>query len=161
MVDIVEPVVRSRMMSTIRGKHTQPELAIRRYLHSCGYRFRLHRADLPGRPDLVLTKYRLVIFVHGCFWHRHSGCFYATSPATRKEFWQAKLNGNAERDQRHISELAELGWRTLVIWECGLKHSLSEIHELPPLIDSEIERLEWPVAPPRIRGEHGRELSGG
>ncbi|PSJ22143.1 very short patch repair endonuclease [Halomonas sp. ND22Bw] len=156
MTDVVDSETRSRMMSAIRGKNTSPELAVRRYLHARGFRFRLHRRDLPGNPDLVLPKYRLVIFVHGCFWHRHEGCFYATSPATRKDFWRRKLDGNVERDRRQQAELIETGWRVLVIWECGLKHQLHEIGAVEILIKSTNAIEEWPARPPRVRSTTGR-----
>ena len=151
MADVVEAAVRSRMMSAIRGKNTRPEWMVRRYLHARGYRFRLHRKDLPGSPDLVLPRFRLAILVHGCFWHRHLGCFYATSPASREDFWKRKLDGNVERDQRQLWELAELGWRTLVVWECGLRGSPDDLRELPALIESDQVRMEWPAVPPRQR----------
>ncbi|PMR78515.1 very short patch repair endonuclease [Halomonas urumqiensis] len=143
-------------MSRIRGQDTNPEMAVRRYLHACGFRFRLHRKDLPGKPDLVLTKHRLVIFVHGCFWHRHEGCFYATSPATRKDFWRRKLIGNVERDRRQQAELIEAGWRVLVIWECGLKHQLSEIDAIGTLTKNTDTFGEWPATPPRVRSTKGK-----
>lgn len=151
MTDIVDTATRSRMMSGIRGKDTAPELAVRRFLHARGYRFRLHRKDLPGSPDLILTKHRLVIFVHGCFWHRHPGCFYATSPATRRDFWQNKLNRNVQRDEEQHRLLAELGWRALVVWECGLKHAPQKMEEIPDFILSDQIRGQWPEHPPRIR----------
>ena len=138
-------------MSGIQGKHTKPEIAIRRYLHANGFRFRLHRKDLPGQPDLVLSKYRVVIFVHGCFWHRHKNCFYATSPATRKDFWQLKLDKNVERDESQIAKLLCAGWRVLTIWECGIKHSLSDIERVKVLIRSDLSLMVWPTTPPRIR----------
>ena len=106
------------MMSGIRGKNTQPELAVRRYLHAHGFRFRLHRRDLPGKPDVVLPKYRTAVFVHGCYWHRHEGCKYATTPSSNREFWQRKFRENVERDQRNQTQLAAAGWHVLVIWEC-------------------------------------------
>lgn len=158
MTDVVEKAVRSRMMSAIRGKHTQPELAVRRYLHAMGYRFRLHRRDLPGQPDLVMARFRLAIFVHGCFWHRHPGCFYATSPASRTEFWRAKLDGNAERDRRQLNDLAGLGWRTLVVWECGLRHLTDRLQELTELIGSDDLHMEWPAIPPRQRTTSGSSV---
>lgn len=151
MTDVVGAATRSRMMSGIKGKNTQPEMAVRRYLHASGYRFRLHRKDLPGQPDLVLPKYKLVIFIHGCFWHRHAGCFYATSPVSRKEFWQEKLTKNVERDQRQIEQLNDMGWRVLIIWECGLKHAGLESGELKNLINSNSDLVAWPSAPPRLR----------
>ncbi|OHV13110.1 very short patch repair endonuclease [Kushneria phosphatilytica] len=139
------------MMAGIKGRDTQPELMVRRYLHACGYRFRLHRRDLPGRPDLVLPRYRCALFVHGCFWHRHDGCFYATSPATRKQFWQDKLEGNVQRDRRQQQRLLELGWRVVVIWECGLRHGTEYLYEILPLIEAGAEIEEWPTEPPRQR----------
>jgi DNA mismatch endonuclease (patch repair protein) len=108
------------MMSGIRGKNTRPEIAVRRYLHARGFRFRLHRRDLPGKPDIVLPKYRTAIFVHGCYWHRHEGCKYATTPSTNREFWQQKFHENVERDRRHQAQLADAGWNVLVIWECRI-----------------------------------------
>src|SRR4051812_1880798 len=107
MVDVVDKATRSRTMSGIRGKDTQPELAVRRYLHSRGLRFRLHKKGLPGRPDLVFPRYRTVVFVHGCFWHRHSRCRFATNPATRPAFWAAKFAQNVARDKRQIRQLKE------------------------------------------------------
>lgn len=118
--DTVTPDVRSRMMAGIRGKNTRPELAIRSVLHSLGFRFRLHRKDLPGKPDLVFPKHRAVIFVHGCFWHGHD-CHLFKWPKTRSEFWQQKINSNIARDRRHLLELVDAGWRVATIWECALK----------------------------------------
>ncbi|WP_338062891.1 very short patch repair endonuclease [Sphingosinithalassobacter portus] len=112
---------RSRMMSAIRGKNTKPELLLRRALHSAGLRYRLHGAALPGKPDLVFAKYRAVVFVHGCFWHRHEDCRFATVPATRPEFWRAKFSANVRRDARNAAELLDMGWRVAVVWECALK----------------------------------------
>ena len=113
--------VRSRNMAAIRGKDTAPELAIRRILHAMGLRFRLHRKDLPGRPDIVLPKHRTVVFVHGCFWHRHENCRHTTTPKTRQEFWQTKFAANVERDRRNQTDLQQLGWRVIVVWECELR----------------------------------------
>lgn len=151
MTDIVDSQTRSRMMSRIRGSDTRPELIVRRYLHARGFRYRLHRHDLPGKPDLVLPKYRLTIFIHGCFWHRHDGCFYATSPATCKAFWHDKLSGNATRDKRQQGELISLGWRVLIVWECGLKHRLESIHAIVDKIRGNQVLSEWPEQPPRVR----------
>lgn len=105
-------------MSRIRGKNTIPEMRIRSILHRMGFRFRLHVKDLPGKPDIVLPKYKTVIFVHGCFWHRHRGCKNCTTPTNRREFWIEKLEGNAARDKLHQKALKKLGWRTVVVWEC-------------------------------------------
>lgn len=109
---------RSWNMSRIRGKDTAPERFVRSLLHRMGYRFRLHGPKLPGRPDLVLPKYKTVVFVHGCFWHRHEGCKNCTTPTSRREWWLQKLNGNVARDEVHRRSLQALGWRCIVIWEC-------------------------------------------
>lgn len=119
--DIVSPTVRSAMMSRIRGKNSRPELALRRQLFAAGYRFRLHRRDLPGSPDIVLPKHGAVIFVHGCFWHRHGGCAKATTPASNCEFWEAKFMANVERDAAVIERLGVLGWRVAIVWECAIR----------------------------------------
>ena len=108
-------------MSRVKGKDTTPELRVRQLAHAMGLRFRLHRKDLPGRPDLVFPKYRVALFVHGCFWHRHPNCPKASSPKTRPEFWQSKFERNVERDQRNIEEITALGWNALVLWECETK----------------------------------------
>lgn len=106
------------MMSGIRGRDTRPEITVRRYLHRAGFRYRLHARELPGSPDIVLPRYRAVVFVHGCFWHCHSGCRYAYRPKSRQEFWENKLAANVERDARDQSRLVEAGWRVFVVWEC-------------------------------------------
>ncbi|ARJ70067.1 very short patch repair endonuclease [Paracoccus contaminans] len=121
MTDIVDQQTRSRMMSGIRGKNTKPELALRRALHARGFRFRLHSGKVHGRPDLVLAKHRAVVFVHGCFWHRHEGCRYTTVPATRREFWRAKFDANTARDSALRTRLLEDGWRVATVWECALR----------------------------------------
>ncbi|MDH1231568.1 very short patch repair endonuclease [Stenotrophomonas sp. GD03930] len=123
MVDVVSKEVRQRMMSKIRGKDTGPELLVRRFLHSNGFRYSLHKKQLPGTPDLVLRRYHLSIFVHGCFWHHHLGCRYATIPQTRTKFWLEKLNANRKRDELAQIELQKMGWRSAVVWECALKKS--------------------------------------
>ena len=120
MADIVDSKTRSRMMSGIRGKNTKPEILVRKALHAKGYRFRLHDKKLPGKPDIVLPKYKTVIFVHGCFWHKHN-CKHFKWPKTRPEFWRDKIVGNTERDKKHIEELQKLGWNIKVIWECEIK----------------------------------------
>ncbi|WP_081493053.1 very short patch repair endonuclease [Bradyrhizobium yuanmingense] len=119
MADIVTSEIRSRMMSGIRAKNTKPEITLRRLLHAEGFRFRLHQ-NLPGRPDLVFRKRRAVIFVHGCFWHRHE-CSIFKWPSTRAEFWRTKINGNALRDEKNIGLLLADGWRVSVVWECALR----------------------------------------
>ena len=113
---------RSWNMSRIRAKDTKPELVVRSLLHCMGYRFRLNNTVLPGRPDIVLPRYRVVVFVHGCFWHRHAGCRYAYTPKSRIEFWQHKLDSNIRRDQQVAEQLKELKWGQLVLWECEIKN---------------------------------------
>ncbi len=113
---------RSLNMSRIRAKDTKPELTIRRLLFADGFRYRIHVKTLPGTPDLVLPKYRAVIFVHGCFWHGHDGCKYAKLPETHGEFWRDKISKNKERDQRVRQELVSGGWRVLTIWTCSIKN---------------------------------------
>lgn len=121
MADTISSERRSWNMSRIGGRNTKPELRLRSLLHRAGFRFRLHAKDLPGRPDIVLPRYRTVIFVHGCFWHRHAGCRNATTPSTRMEFWQDKFDGNVNRDQRNRATLEAAGWKVLTVWECELK----------------------------------------
>ncbi|MHC8304647.1 very short patch repair endonuclease [Pseudomonas sp. PB3P13] len=149
MVDIVDRSTRSRMMSGIRGKHTKPELILRHYLHARGLRYRLHRKNLPGQPDLTLPKYNLVIFVHGCFWHCHPNCSYATTPASNLEFWNEKLKGNFERDHRVAETLLSLGWRVLTVWECGLKHCGGDLDKVVDLVTSDLKSMCWPFSPPK------------
>lgn len=120
MVDFLSPSERSLRMSRIRGKDTAPELALRRELHRLGFRYRLHGASLPGRPDVVLRKYKAVVFVHGCFWHRHDGCKIASIPKSNTDFWLQKFEKNVDRDRRVCSNLASEGWRVFVVWECEL-----------------------------------------
>lgn len=126
MVDVVDKKTRSRMMSGIRGKNTKPEIIVRKALHAAGYRFRLHRKDLPGKPDIVLPKYKTVIFVHGCFWHKHD-CRYFKWPKTRPDFWREKIEGNVERDRLAYEKLEEMGWRVKVVWECELELGINKL----------------------------------
>ena len=121
MVDVVDSKTRSRIMASIRGKNTKPELVLRKALHRRGFRFRLHAKDVPGRPDLALRKFNAVVFVHGCFWHRHEGCRHATVPATRTEYWTSKFERNVARDDEVRSRLIEAGWRVATVWECALR----------------------------------------
>jgi DNA mismatch endonuclease (patch repair protein) len=118
-MDIVDRATRSRMMSGIRGKDTKPELQVRSFLHRAGLRFRLH-VKLPGKPDLVFPRFRTAVFVHGCFWHRHEGCRFAATPASNALFWQKKFTENVVRDARKEKQLADLGWRVLIVWACQL-----------------------------------------
>lgn len=118
MPDVLTPEQRSRNMQANKGRDTGPELVVRRVLHSLGYRFRLCRQDLPGRPDIILPRLRVAVFVHGCFWHRHTCRFGAVEPATRPEFWRAKFAANVARDRRVCRALRREGWRVIVVWEC-------------------------------------------
>jgi len=117
MVDNLSPVERSSLMRRVRGKDTKPEIAVRRVAHALGYRFRLHRRDLPGSPDIVFPKLRKAIFVHGCYWHRHD-CKKATVPKSNVSFWQNKFEANIERDRRNLVSLSEMGWLTMIVWQC-------------------------------------------
>ncbi|MCD9027829.1 DNA mismatch endonuclease Vsr [Luteimonas sp. BDR2-5] len=123
MADFLSPAERSERMSRIRGKNTRPELALRKVLHRLGLRYRLHGAGLPGKPDLVFPRYKAVVFVHGCFWHRHAGCSIATTPKSNTPFWLEKFEKNVSRDVRVTSQLEESGWRVFVIWECEVSSS--------------------------------------
>lgn len=126
MADRITKEHRSWNMSRIRGKDTDIEKMVRSYLFSRGFRFRKNDKRYPGKPDVVLPKYRTVIFVNGCFWHRHEGCKYATTPKTNTEFWMEKFNKNVANDQLHIKQLQDMGWRVITIWECELKNSFEE-----------------------------------
>lgn len=121
MVDVVDARTRSRMMGAIRGRNTKPELLVRRGLHKAGYRFRLHSRDLPGRPDIVLPKWNAVVLIHGCFWHRHEGCRFTTTPTSRAEFWSEKFAANTRRDRDAKAKLLDGGWRVATVWECSLR----------------------------------------
>ena len=134
MTDIVNSQRRSELMASVRGRDTAPELAVRRIAHRMGLRFRLHRNDLPGRPDLVFPKHRLAVFVHGCFWHRHEGCRHASTPKSRAAFWTEKFAANVERDARQEAALQTLGWRVLVIWQCEIRDEAAVERRLAELI---------------------------
>ena len=125
-------------MSGIGGRNTKPEIVVRKALFAAGFRFRLHRKDLPGHPDVVLPGRRVVVFIHGCFWHSHPGCRHARMPATRKEFWERKLAANVERDRRVRDALLSAGWRVLVVWECATR-SCRDREALPALLAGWIE----------------------
>jgi DNA mismatch endonuclease (patch repair protein) len=127
----VTPLAR-RIMQQVRGADTIPEIVVRRALHAQGYRFRLHDTRLPGRPDIVLPSRRMIVFVHGCFWHRHPGCRYASTPKTRTDFWETKFRANVDRDERVRAQLLERGWNVQVIWECEIKRGTY----LAPLLTS-------------------------
>lgn len=143
MADVVKPEVRSRMMSGIRGKDTQPELVLRKGLFHRGVRFRLHVASLPGRPDLVIRKFRAVVFVQGCFWHVHEGCRYFRMPSSNRQFWQEKLGRNRERDARNIVALKAAGWRVAVVWECATRVTAeSTVDVVYGFLHSDVSYLE-------------------
>lgn len=125
--DIFTKEKRSQIMSKVGSKDTKPEKLVRSALHRLGYRFRLHDKKLPGKPDLVLPKYKTVIFVHGCFWHQHSGCGKASIPRTNRAFWQEKLEKNVIRDRKVNVQLTEMGWNVITVWECDVKKHLSEV----------------------------------
>ncbi len=144
MTDVVDQQTRSRMMAGIKGRDTKPEMAVRSYLHAAGLRFRLHDKRLPGRPDIVLPRYRTVVFVHGCFWHRHPGCRYATTPASRREFWSAKFLENVDRDRRDVGALSKLGWAVVTIWECQTRDVC------------ELDQTFWRIVSSEALGRAGR-----
>lgn len=126
MADVHTPEQRSYNMQMIKGKNTKPELLVRKFLHAQGFRYKLHDKSLPGKPDLVLPKYKTVIFIHGCFWHGHEGCKYYVVPKTRTEWWLNKINGNIANDVKAIETLEKDGWKVITIWECNLKPALIE-----------------------------------
>ena len=121
MSDILTKEQRHRCMSNVKSKNTKPEIMVRKFLFSNGYRYRVNRKDLPGKPDIVLPKYKTVVFINGCFWHGHPKCKYATIPATNRDFWLAKINGNVVRDKLTREKLSQLGWKVIDIWQCQLK----------------------------------------
>ena len=132
-MDVHSPDQRSFNMSRIKGKDTRPEMIVRKWLWANGYRYRLHRKDLPGKPDIVLPRYRTTILVHGCYWHRH-GCWMTTTPASRQDFWLAKFQENVDRDRRNLQALQNGGWRVMVVWECSLRGKTAD----PALVAKQI-----------------------
>lgn len=141
MADKLSTERRSWNMSRIKSRDTQPEFAVRRMLHTLGYRFRLHRGDLPGKPDIVLPKHKIVIFVHGCFWHQHAACIDCSKPKTRSNYWAPKLQGNQVRDKKNRARLRRLGWKPIVIWECETKNAKKLESRLTRTLNSRIDRL--------------------
>lgn len=137
-MDTLTPAERSERMGRVKNKGSKAEIFVRSLVHRMGYRFRLHRAGLPGKPDLVFPTRRKVIFVHGCFWHRHPDpeCRLARLPKSRHDFWVPKLEGNRRRDMRTLDDLTQLGWRSLVIWECRLRDTASLANEIRTFLDS-------------------------
>lgn len=159
MPDIVDRATRSRMMGAVGTKDTVPEVVLRRALHARGLRYRLHDRTLPGTPDLVFRRFGAVCFVHGCFWHRHAGCRYATTPATRGEFWQAKFHANLKRDRRSQDALLDSGWRVAVVWECALRGRgyLESAQKLEEWLRGSSRTFETSLA---VHGRDGTEASG-
>ena len=152
-MDTLSPEERSALMSRIRGKNTKPELAVRRALHALGYRYRIHVRGLPGRPDLVFSRRKTAVFVHGCFWHQH-GCKKTSTPKSRQEYWTGKFAANIERDKRNAEKLAAEGWRIFVAWECEIEKDETLIPRLtaflgPPRAGEEAVKAasETPSAP--------------
>lgn len=147
MTDFMSPQQRSRAMSKVRGRETQIERSVRALLHGRGFRFRKNVASLPGHPDIALPKYKAAIFVHGCFWHGHSGCSRGTIPATRTEFWQAKISRTLARDKEKSEALLENGWRVAVVWQCALsgrEPMLAAVDTLADWIRSDRRWIEIP-----------------
>jgi DNA mismatch endonuclease (patch repair protein) len=130
--NVLSVEARRQMMAGFTSKNTKPEMLVRRVLHRLGYRFRLHRRDLPGKPDIVLPRHGLAILVHGCFWHQHTGCRDARMPRTRQDYWTAKFKRNVERDEQTVMALTALGWRVVVIWECEARN---------PQLESELRAI--------------------
>lgn len=151
MADFVDAATRSRWMAGIKASHTQPERFIRRYLHCAGFRFRLHPNNLPGRPDIVLPRWGVCIFVHGCFWHHHPGCRYGRLPSSRSDFWREKFRRNSESDSEAIERLTKDRWRVIIIWECGIKDVKEpDMSWLPEKIrQADWNLLVWPELPPK------------
>lgn len=146
-MDFVTKDKRSKIMASIRGKDTKPEIIVRRALHEMGYRFRIHKKELPGKPDICLPKYRLVIFVHGCFWHHHTKCKDGRIPESNTTFWQGKIERNMSRDKENQSALKKIGWKTAVIWECDAKN--------PGKLQKRIESL----LPAKAANKRGRRIA--
>jgi DNA mismatch endonuclease, patch repair protein len=141
-MDTLTPAERSERMGLVRHKDTRPELVVRRLVHGMGYRYRLHRRDLPGHPDLVFPRLRKIIFIHGCFWHRHAAaeCKLARLPKSRQDFWVPKLEANRARDARNQEALSTAGWRVLVVWECELRHKEQLENKLKRFLEGACER---------------------
>lgn len=159
MVDVVDQATRSRMMSGIRGKNTRPEMVVRQFLHAHGFRYRLHARNLPGSPDIVLPKWMVAVFVHGCFWHRHQGCRFTTTPGSNAERWQTKFEENVARDRRDIRQLVSTGWAVIILWECGLREVEGGRRSIRWLLDrirdpsAAGQALEWPASEGKLEPE--------
>lgn len=138
MADRFDAETRSRIMAAIRGKDTGPEMGLRRALHRAGHRFRLHAADLPGRPDVVFRSRRITVFVHGCFWHRHGACGHAALPKSNREFWRRKFARNIARDGTACERLKAMGWKAIIVWECELRRPEAVMDRLSAILDNPI-----------------------
>jgi DNA mismatch endonuclease (patch repair protein) len=136
LVDTISPEYRSEIMSRVRGKDTKPEMLVRRLVHAAGYRYRLHVRNLPGKPDLVFSARRKVVFINGCFWHRHRNCALARLPKSRTEFWTEKLERNKARDDRNVAALRDLGWDVLTVWECEIRDPAAVMRRLEAFLDN-------------------------
>ena len=145
MTDTLTIAERSRLMAKIKGKNTAPERAVRSLLHRAGYRFRIHVRGLPGTPDVVLPKYRAVVFIHGCFWHRHRNCKIATMPQSHKKFWSEKFARNVANDARHRRKLRRLGWRVVTVWSCQLRHPDLVLGKIEKALKPQIRRAPDPL----------------
>lgn len=151
-MDTLTPEQRSERMARVRSKNTRPELIVRSVLHRLGYRFRLQRSDLPGSPDVVLPRHRCALFVHGCFWHGHAECAAGRLPKSNIDFWAKKIRSNQDRDDRVAADLRQLGWRTVVVWECEVKN-LDELgHRLNEVIERSIHNRQGENPPDCVRG---------
>jgi DNA mismatch endonuclease (patch repair protein) len=139
MPDVYDQAQRSKVMRAVRSENTKPEMIVRRMLHALGYRFRLHRRDLPGKPDIVLPRHRKIIFVHGCFWHQHPNCKDADRPQSNADYWNRKLDRNVQRDQEHMSTLQALSWKVLVVWTCETKNAAQLQQKLEAFMHDEID----------------------
>ena len=142
-MDVFSREKRSQIMSRVSGKNTKPELVVRSLLHNMGYRFRLHRSDLPGKPDITLPKYKKIIFVHGCFWHGHIDCPRAKRPTTNKKFWNEKLNKNIERDKITVNNLKASGWDVLTVWTCEVNDTEKLRNKLLSFIEGHREKISY------------------
>jgi DNA mismatch endonuclease (patch repair protein) len=142
LVDHVSSKRRSEIMAAVRSKETKPELAVRRILHALGYRYRLHDAKLPGKPDIVFKSRKKVVFVHGCFWHRHPKCKYATIPKTKTDFWNEKFQKNVRRDRLTRSKLLDMGWECLIVWQCELKNPESLSRKMVEFLENNYGKKE-------------------
>jgi DNA mismatch endonuclease (patch repair protein) len=154
MPDVFDKEQRSKVMSKVHGENTSPELTVRSLLFSMGYRYRLHRKDLPGKPDIVLPRHKKIIFVHGCFWHQHERCKAAERPTSNTDYWNKKLDRNVERDNNNREKLGEMGWQVLIVWECQIKNRQELTQILTSFLSKELQEQgdgEQGAAPDRFQ----------